>query len=50
MKKIIYLLPFLMSSSMVLARGGGAVPEIDGALVPQVITLAVGIALLLKKK
>ena len=47
MKKITLLL-LLLSSSIAFARG--ELPEIDGALAPQVITLALGIALLLKKK
>ena len=51
MKKII-LITLCLMSSLAIARGGppDPVPEIDGALAPQVMALAVGIALLIKRK
>lgn len=53
MKKII-LITLCLMSSLAIARNGqpdpDPVPEIDGALAPQVMALAVGIALLIKRK
>ena len=53
MKKLFFIL-LLLNCALAFARGGppdpDPVPEIDGALLPQVLALAAGLALILKKK
>jgi hypothetical protein len=51
MKKLFFI-SLLLNCALVFARGGppDPVPEIDGALLPQVLALAAGLALILKKK